>query len=358
MQTQDFERTNLPTRVLITGGAGFIGSHLAESLLDRGDHVTIIDDLSTGRFENIAHLTEHPRFHFAIESITNEVVMDRLVSECNQIFHLAAAVGVQLIVEKPVHTIETNVMGTEAVLKAALRYRAKVLIASTSEVYGKGNVIPFCEDDDVVLGPTTRNRWAYAASKMVDEFLALAYYREKSLPITIFRLFNTVGPRQTGRYGMVIPRFVQQAFTKKPLTVFGDGLQSRCFLHVHDAVEAILALSECPQAIGQVFNVGSTEELTMLDLAWQVLTLVDEHDKLQTNEDFEKSVRHSTDFEDRISFIPYEEAYSEGFDDMRRRLPDISKIQSLTNWKSSYNLTQILQDVIENYKVGKSSVES
>ncbi|MEJ2265785.1 MAG: GDP-mannose 4,6-dehydratase [Anaerolineales bacterium] len=238
MGLSDSHRTNLPTQVLITGGAGFIGSHLAEALLERGHRVTIIDDLSTGRFDNIAHLADHPRFHFAIESITNEVVMDRLVSECSLIFHLAAAVGVQLIVESPVHTIETNIMGTEAVLKAALRYRAKVLIASTSEVYGKGNAISFREDDDVVLGPTSRSRWSYAASKMVDEFLALAYYREKGLPIVVFRLFNTVGPRQTGRYGMVIPRFVGQALRKEPLSVYGDGGQSRCFLHVHDAVEA------------------------------------------------------------------------------------------------------------------------
>ncbi|HEX7975893.1 MAG TPA: NAD-dependent epimerase/dehydratase family protein, partial [Anaerolineales bacterium] len=242
-------------RVLITGGAGFIGSHLAEAMLERGRGVTVIDDLSTGRFENIAHLVGHPDFRFAIDSITNEAVMDRLASECDVIFHLAAAVGVMLIVEQPVHTIETNVMGTEAVLRAALRYRAKVLIASTSEVYGKGNHLPFREDDDVVLGPTSRSRWSYAASKMVDEFLGLAYHREKGLPVVVFRLFNTVGPRQTGRYGMVIPRFVQQALRGDPLTVYGDGEQSRCFLHVHDAVEAILALADCSQAVGQVFNI-------------------------------------------------------------------------------------------------------
>jgi UDP-glucose 4-epimerase len=330
MQTQVRERTNLPTRVLITGGAGFIGSHLAEVLLERGDHVTIIDDLSTGRFENIAHLTEHPNFHFAIETICNEVVMDRLVSECTQIFHLAAAVGVKLIVEQPVHTIETNITGTEAVLKSALRYRAKVLIASTSEVYGKGNVIPFHENDDVVLGPTIRSRWAYAASKMVDEFLALAYYHEKGLPITIFRLFNTVGPRQTGQYGMVIPRFVKQAIADQNLTVYGDGLQTRCFLHVNDAVEAILALSDNPNAIGQVFNIGSTEEVSMLELARNIQALI-----------------HGKD--DAIDMIPYEEAYIEGFDDMRRRVPNISKIKAFTGWEPKLTLQQTLQDIIAYY---------
>jgi UDP-glucose 4-epimerase len=292
--------------------------------------VTIIDDLSTGRFENIAHLTEHPNFHFAIETICNEVVMDRLVSECTQIFHLAAAVGVKLIVEKPVHTIETNITGTEAVLKSALRYRAKVLIASTSEVYGKGNVIPFREDDDVVLGPTIRSRWAYAASKMVDEFLALAYYHEKGLPITIFRLFNTVGPRQTGQYGMVIPRFVKQAIADQNLTVYGDGLQTRCFLHVDDAVEAILALSDKQNAIGQVFNIGSTEEISMLELAQIILNLI--HGK-----------------GDAIDLIPYEEAYVEGFDDMRRRVPDISKIKEFTGWEPKLSLQKTLQDVIAYY---------
>ena len=225
-QATDREIKTSHYRALITGGAGFIGSHLAETLLARGHQVTVIDDLSTGRFENIGHLVAHPRFRFAIDSITNPLVMDRLASECDVIFHLAAAVGVMLIVDKPVHTIETNVMGTEAVLKAALRYRAKVLIASTSEVYGKGNQSPFNEDDDIVLGPTSRSRWAYAASKMVDEFLALAYHREKKLPVVIFRLFNTVGPRQTGQYGMVIPRFVGQALQGEAITVYGDGGQN------------------------------------------------------------------------------------------------------------------------------------
>jgi len=325
-----------PYRALITGGAGFIGSHLAEALLARGHHVTVIDNLSTGRFENIQHLVDHPRFRFAIDTITNEVVMDRLVSECDVIFHLAAAVGVMLIVEKPVHTIETNVMGTEAVLKAALRYRAKVLIASTSEVYGKGNHIPFQEDDDVVLGPTSRNRWAYAASKMVDEFLALAYHREKGLPVVIYRLFNTVGPRQTGRYGMVIPRFVQRALRGETLEVYGDGQQSRCFLHVTDAVDAILALADCKEAVGEVFNIGSVEEITIDALARMIL------DRAQTLSEKGENVSH------RIEYVPYDKAYAIGFEDMRQRVPDVTKIAKFTGWKPKRSLEQILLDILED----------
>jgi UDP-glucose 4-epimerase len=327
---------------LITGGAGFIGSHLAEALLARGDRVTVIDDLSTGRFENIADLTDHPNFRFAIDTITNEVVMDRLVSECDLIFHLAAAVGVRLIVERPVHTIETNVMATEAVLRAARRYQVKVLIASTSEVYGKGNQVPFHEDDDVVLGPTRRSRWAYAASKMVDEFLALAYFREKDLPVVIFRLFNTVGPRQTGRYGMVIPRFVNQALRGEPLTVYGDGQQSRCFLHVHDAVEAILALADTPRAVGEVFNIGSTEEVTILDLAHRVLETVARLGYQPENRPHKP-----------VKLIPYEEAYTEGFEDMQRRVPDIKRLQAVGGWSARYTLDEILADVISQRAEGK-----
>jgi len=333
--TSEQKRTNLPVNILITGGAGFIGSHLAESLLSRGHEVTIIDNLSTGRFENIAHLTDNPRFHFAIDSITNETVMDRLVSKNNLIFHLAAAVGVELIVQKPVHTIETNIMGTEAVLRNALRYRVKVLLASSSEVYGKGNSIPFREEDDVVLGPTSRNRWAYAASKMVDEFLALAYHHEYGLPVTIFRLFNTVGPRQTGRYGMVIPRFVKQALQNEPLTVYGDGQQSRCFLHVQDAVAAVQSLADKPIAEGQVYNIGSLEEITIQGLAEAVLEQIARLD--QSASPIEQIP---------IKHIPYEEAYTKDFDDMRRRVPDISKIQTITGWSPKYNLSKILTDVI------------
>jgi UDP-glucose 4-epimerase len=320
-------------RVLITGGAGFVGSHLAEALLEAGQQVTIIDNLSTGRFENIAHLTGHPNFRFAIENITNEIVLDRLASECDVIFHLAAAVGVKLIVESPVQTIETNVMGTEVVLKAALRYRAKVILASTSEVYGKGSRVPFCEEDDVVLGPTSRSRWAYAASKMVDEFLGLAYYRQKGLPVIICRLFNTVGPRQTGRYGMVVPRFVRQALGREPLTVYGDGKQSRCFVHVRDAVEALISLIDCPEALGEVFNIGSTEEVTISDLAHRVLQAVDSGDA-------------------RIVFVPYEEAYATGFEDMYRRVPDISKIGRYTGWKPTHSLTEIVRDVVSSMTAG------
>jgi len=324
-------------RALITGGAGFIGSHLAEKLLEQGYHVTVIDDLSTGSFDNISHLVGHPRFRFAIDSITNEIVLDRLVSESNVIFHLAAAVGVKLIVENPTHTIKTNVIGTEIVLRTALRYRVKVLIASTSEVYGKSNRIPFREDDDVVLGPTIRSRWAYAASKMLDEFLALAYHREQGLEIVVFRLFNTVGPRQTGRYGMVIPRFVTQALKGEPLTVYGDGSQSRCFLHVSDAVDAIIKLSEAPNAVGQVFNVGSTEEIAILALAKKILRL--------SREVTGKILR-----EDDIIFIPYEQAYAAGFEDMQRRVPDISKIQNLVGWRPKYTLEQTLTEIIRHIR--------
>jgi UDP-glucose 4-epimerase len=323
-------------RFLITGGAGFIGSHLAEVLLGQGQDVTIIDDLSTGRFENIEHLVNHRGFNFVLDSITNEVVMDRLVSECDIIIHLAAAVGVRLIVEQPVRTIETNVMATEAVLKTARRYRVKVMLASTSEVYGKGNRVPFREDDDVVLGPTIRSRWSYAATKLVDEFLGLAYYNEKKLPVVIFRLFNTVGPRQIGHYGMVIPRFVKQALSGEPLTVYSDGQMTRCFMHVQDAVRAIIKLSETPDAVGQIFNVGTMKEISILDLARTILSLVDGRDELVSPSD------------SRIKFIRYEDAYTEGFEDMRRRVPDTSRIEALTGWRPEHDLRKILMDVIED----------
>jgi UDP-glucose 4-epimerase len=355
---------------LITGGAGFIGSHLAEALLQKGYFVTVIDDLSTGSFNNIVHLTDNPRFRFAIASIINENVLDRLVSECDTIFHLAAAVGVRLIVDNPVHTIEANVMGTEAVLKAALRYRAKVLLTSSSEVYGKGNNPPFHEDGDLVLGPTCRNRWAYAASKIVDEFLALAYYREKGLPVIIVRLFNTVGPRQTGQYGMVIPRFVQQAIRGEPLTVYGDGLQSRCFLHVCEAIEALILLCDCSQAIGEVFNIGSTEEVTIIDLARMILEITEGKSDISINRRKNNSLQELTEQDtgefqreeinpaskqidisanNRIDFIPYEKAYITGFEDMNQRIPDISKIYSYTDWKPKIGLRTILKQIIEGF---------
>ena len=326
----------MPDHVLITGGAGFIGSHLTEALLERGDWVTVIDDLSTGRFENIAHLADHPHFRFAIDTITNEVVMDRLVSECDLVIHLAAAVGVALIIENPVHVIETNILGTRAVLQVAARYRKKVLLASTSEIYGKSERVPFREDDDRLVGPPTVARWSYSSSKAVDEFLALAYHRQKGLPVVIFRLFNTIGPRQTGRYGMVVPRFVRQALRGEPLTVYGDGSQTRCFLHVADAVAAMIALAASPMAVGQVYNVGSTEEISILELARKVLALVD---------------RHPADAVDaRIKFVPYEEAYAAAgghdFEDMQRRVPDTSKIRAALAWVPRRSLDDALAEII------------
>jgi len=323
---------------LITGGAGFIGSHLAEALLERGDRVTIIDDLSTGRFENIRHLTTHPRFHFAIDTITNEVVMDRLVSECDTIFHLAAAVGVSLIVKDPVRVIETNILGTHAVLRVANRYRKKVLIASTSEVYGKGTRVPFEEDDDCLVGPTSTARWAYSSSKAVDEFLGLAYHRQMGVPTVIFRLFNTVGPRQTGQYGMVVPRLVRQALAGERLTVFGDGKQTRCFCDVGDAVRAIVSLAECQVATGEIFNIGSTNEVSILDLAYRILDLVEE--------------AGGAGGDDRIVFIPYEEAYEAGFEDMRRRVPSTSKINKATGWNPVTTLDDTLRRVITSCQAG------
>jgi UDP-glucose 4-epimerase len=323
-------------RILITGGAGFIGSHLAERLLDSGRKVAILDDLSTGRFENIAHLVERPGFSFAIASITDTPVLDRLASENQAIVHLAAAVGVRLVVEQPVQTIETNIMGAEAVLKAAARYRAKVLIASTSEVYGKGLRVPFREDDDVVLGPTSRNRWAYAASKMIDEFLALAYHQKYGLPVVIARLFNTVGPRQTGRYGMVVPRFVQQALANEPITVYGDGSQSRCFCDVSDTVRALESLLETEEAVGKIFNVGSTTEISILELAQRIKTLLAS--------------------DSPIHFIPYEQAYAPGFEDMQRRVPDTTRIEQLTGWRPRYSLDDILKRVAAWRSAGSPAV--
>jgi UDP-glucose 4-epimerase len=314
-------------KVLVTGGAGFIGSHLAEALLNAGHYVTVIDDLSTGRLQNIQHLINHPLFDFAVETITNRIVMDRLVSECDLIFHLAAAVGVKLIVQEPVRTIETNVMATETVLRTALRYRVKVLVASTSEVYGKGTSFPFSEDDDIVLGPSSRNRWAYAASKMVDEFLSFAYFRQYGLPIVNFRLFNTIGPRQTGRYGMVAPNFVRQALAGDPITVYGDGRQSRCFCDVSDAVRALMALAQFTDAEGQLFNIGSTEEITILDLAKKTIEL--------------------TGSSSQIEFLSYDEAYGPGFEDMHRRVPDIRKIFNFLSWAPQISLDQALRRIIE-----------
>jgi len=322
-------------RALVTGGAGFIGSHLSEVLLGRGYSVTVVDNLSTGSLENIAHLEGRPGFRFVEGSVTDETLAGGLVGECDVVFHLAAVVGVKLLMEDPVAAIETNVRCTETVLKAALGPGVKVLIASSSEVYGKGNNIPFREDDDVVLGPTSSSRWAYAASKMVGEHLALSYHREKGLPAVVTRLFNTVGPRQTGRYGMVIPNFVGQALAGEPLTVFGDGRQSRCFLYVGDAVRALTALAECPEAVGEVFNVGSTEEMTIMDLARRVLALA-------------PGARPSPDA-DRVVTVPYEQAYGPGYGDMTRRVPDIAKVRRYTGWEPTYSLEQVLREVIADF---------
>ena len=314
--------------VLITGGAGFIGSHLAEALLARGDSVAALDDLSTGNFQHIAHLASNPNFSFAIESVHNGQVFDRLSSQADAIVHLAAAVGVQLVVEKPTETIETNVLGTDAVLKAARRYRCRTLLASTSEVYGKSAEIPFNEEGDLLLGPSSRSRWGYAASKLVDEFLGLAAYQEYGLPVTIARFFNTVGPRQTGRYGMVVPRFVRQGLTGTPITVYGDGEQSRCFCHVADVTQALLALLDQPETTaGQIYNIGSNREVTINQLA----QLVIDH----------------TDSGSRIEYVPYSEAYAPGFEDMRRRVPDIRKIHDAIGWTPTHSLEEILDSVIE-----------
>lgn len=326
-------------RALITGGAGFIGSHLSESLLQGGHSVMVVDDLSTGQFANIQHLAGNPNFKFAIETITNETVMDRLVSECDVIFHLAAAVGVELIVQSPVRTIETNILGSEMVLRTARRYRKKVLIASTSEVYGKTEKTPFKEDDDSVFGPTIRSRWSYATSKAVDEFLALAYHQEMGLPVVIFRLFNTIGPRQRGRYGMVVPRFVRQSLANEPITVYDDGQQSRCFCNVRDVVRGIVGLATEPTAEGQVFNIGSQEEITILDLA--------------------RKVKAKTGSQSEILLVPYEEAHAAGFEDMRRRMPDTGKINAAIGWEPTTLLDESLDQIIEYYRtLGREEVIS
>src|ERR687898_369029 len=313
-------------RVLITGGAGFIGSHLCEALLGRGDEVFVLDNLSTGSIDNIVHLKDEPRFHYTIDSVTNEPVLAELIDRCDTIVHLAAAVGVKLIVEAPVHTIETNVHGTEVVLKHANKKKKLVLVASTSEVYGKSTMVPFSEDADLVLGPTQKHRWAYACSKMIDEFLALAYWKERKLPVIIVRLFNTVGPRQTGQYGMVIPNFVRQALAGQPITVFGDGTQSRSFTYVGDVVRAMVALIREPRAVGQVFNIGNGREISIADLALKV--------------------RAMTGGRSDIVTIPYDQAYEAGFEDMPRRVPDISKIRALIGYEPTVELDEILTRVI------------
>jgi UDP-glucose 4-epimerase len=313
-------------KALITGGAGFIGSHLAERLLESGSRVLALDDLSTGAMANIEHLIGQPGFEYRVGTVMDEPLVGELVDRCDVTVHLAAAVGVRLIVEQPVHTIETNVHGTEVVLNAVARKRKPVLIASTSEVYGKSTDTPFREDSDLVLGPTLHSRWAYACSKALDEWLALAYFREKKVPVTIVRLFNTVGPRQTGRYGMVLPRFAAQAVSGQPITVFGSGEQSRCFGHVRDAVEAITRLIAEPKARGQVFNIGSAEEVTINQLA--------------------ERVRAAANSKSEIVHVPYDEAYAEGFEDMPRRVPDCSKLERTVGFKPATPLSRIIEDVL------------
>jgi len=317
-------------RVLITGGAGFVGSHLSEALLERGDEVFILDNLSTGSIDNVDHLKAHPRFHYTIDTVTNEPVLAELIDRCDIVVHLAAAVGVKLIVEQPVHTIETNVHGTEVVLKHANKKKKLVLIASTSEVYGKSVDVPFREDADLVLGATAKHRWAYACSKLIDEFLALAYWKERKLPVIIVRLFNTVGPRQTGQYGMVIPNFVTQALAGQPITVFGDGSQSRSFTYVGDVVKAMVALINEPRAVGQVFNIGNGNEITIGALAEKV----------------KKMTGSSSD----IVKVPYEKAYEAGFEDMPRRVPDISRIRALIGYEPTVELDETLARVIEHFR--------
>ena len=324
-------------KALITGGAGFLGSHLAEALLARGDTVHILDNLSTGSIDNIEHLKAAPRFHYAVDSVTNEPVTAEMIDRVDVVFHLAAAVGVRLIVESPVNTIETNVHGTEMVLKLANKKKKKVLVASTSEVYGKSEDVPFHEDADLVMGATTKGRWSYACSKAIDEFLALAYWKEKKLPVVVFRLFNTVGPRQTGRYGMVIPNFVKQALLGHPITVFGDGGQSRCFTYVSDVVGVLVRLAEEPRAVGQVLNVGNDhEEVTILDLA--------------------QRVKARTGSKSEIVRVPYDQAYEEGFEDMPRRVADLTRLRALTGYEPKVHLDEILDKVIEYFVSDKARI--
>ncbi len=311
---------------LVTGGAGFIGSHLAERLLAGGDRVLILDDLSTGRFENIAHLEGKPGFELRVASVTDPAIVERCVTECDAVFHLASAVGVRLVVDQPVKTIETIINGTDNVLRFCARYRRPVLLTSTSEVYGKSEKIPFSEGDDCVIGSTTTRRWAYACAKALDEFLAMAHWNESRLPVVIARLFNTVGPRQTGRYGMVIPRFIAQGLAGEPITVYGDGTQSRCFAHVLDVIGALVALMKDPRARGEVFNIGNDQEVSILQLA--------------------EKVRALTRSSAPIRLVPYSEAYAAGFEDMVRRVPNLAKIRRAVDYRPTRDLDQILGDVL------------
>src|ERR1043166_615429 len=312
-------------KILITGGAGFIGSHLADKLLDAGHEITVIDDLSTGRYSNIEHLEDNKNFTAIIDTVLHTGLMERLVRQNDRVYHMASAVGVRLIMEQPVKTIETIFHGTDVILKFCSRYRKRVLIPSTSEVYGKGVSVPFSEDDDLLTGATDKHRWAYACAKTLDEFLALAHYKETRLPVTVARLFNTVGPRQTGQYGMVVPRFVQAALKNEPLEVHGDGTQSRCFGHIADVVEGLTAMMENPACFGQVINMGSNTEVTINDLAKKAIAL--------------------TSSTSKVTYIPYEEAYGKGFEDMQRRVPSLEKAKRLIGYQPTRSLDQIINDV-------------
>ncbi len=317
---------------LITGGAGFIGSHLAEELLSRGEEVFIVDNLSTGSIDNIKHLKDNKNFTVVIDSVLNKPVLEELISKADRIFHLAAAVGVKLIMERPVDTIETNVLGTENVLNLANKYHKKVLVASTSEVYGKHRDHTLSEMNNMVLGPTKKRRWAYACTKALDEFLSFAYHEEKKLPVVVVRFFNTIGPKQTGQYGMVVPKFIKSALLNNPITVFGDGTQSRSFTYVKDAVRAVLMLMDRPEAEGDVFNIGDGREITILELA--------------------KKIKKMTNSSSAITFVPYDDAYGKGFEDMERRAPDISKIRKFIGYEPSINLDQVLEIIIQHMKNG------
>jgi UDP-glucose 4-epimerase len=314
------------TTWLLTGGAGFIGSHLTDKLLESGDRVLVLDDLSTGSIKNLAHVRANSRLEVHIDSVTNTSLLAELVDSADVVVHLAAAVGVRLIVESPVRTIETNIGGTEVVLQAAARKRKRVLVASTSEVYGKSKDLPYRENQDLVLGPSTKGRWSYAASKLIDEFLTLAYVREKRLPATVVRLFNTVGPRQTGQYGMVVPTFVRQALSGSPITVYGSGTQSRCFCHVADVVRGLYELALSERTVGEVYNLGSNEEVTILELA--------------------ERVRVRAESKSKVEIIPYEVAYEEGFEDMLRRVPHTAKAYEAIGWQPTQSLDKILEDVV------------
>ena len=317
-------------KILITGGAGFVGSHLADKLIGQGHEITVIDDLSTGRYSNVEHLDGHERFRLIIDTVLNAPLMEELVRESDRVFHMASAVGVRLIMEQPVKTIETIFHGTDVVLKFCSRYRKRVLIPSTSEVYGKGASIPFREEDDLHTGATDKHRWAYACAKTLDEFLALAHWKETRLPVVVVRLFNTVGPRQTGQYGMVVPRFVHAAMRNEPITVFGDGTQQRCFGHVSDVVEGLSKLLETPDCFGQVINLGNDEEVSILGLAERAIEI--------------------TGSKSEIRYIPYEEAYGDGFEDMRRRVPGLEKARKLVGYQPTRSLTDIINDVAAEFR--------